>query len=156
MLIDLFFGDAKLQMDMAQRSPIKFLEDNSPHKNFMREFEITVPYKNVGTQELTILDTWSRVYLPDEQYDKLHISARVNDSNRLRKDDYFEAMLVPAGKGGELVLRFTAIARECGPEAKDYVGEALNNCPEFDVAVYCECRGRQKVYIDKQIFRMKF
>ena len=155
MLIDLFFGDAKLQLETEKRSEIKFLEDNSPHKNFMREFEITLPYQNVGTQELTILDTWTRVYLPDEQYDKLHISARVNDSERLRKDDYFEAMLVPAKKGGNFVLRFTAIARECGCEDKDYVGEAIANCPEFDVAVYCECRGRKEVYIDKQVIRLK-
>lgn len=155
MLIDLFFGDAKLQLDTANASPVKVLKDNSPHKNYMREFEITIPYKNTGSQELTILDAWTRVYLPDEQYAQLHISAKVNDANKRRDDDYFEAMLVPANKGGNFVLRFSAIARNCAGEQQDFVGEALKNCPEFDVAVYCECRGRKEVYIDKQIITVK-
>ncbi|MCQ2381650.1 MAG: hypothetical protein MJ032_04840 [Acidaminococcaceae bacterium] len=154
MLLDLFFGDAKLQLETDKHSNIKLLEDNSPHKNLMREFEITIPYKNMGSQELTILDAWTRVYLPDEQYDKLHISAKVNDSNKLRDDDYFEAMLVPAGKGGVLVLRFTAILRNC--DTNSSIDQALINCPEFDVAIYCECRGRKEVYINKQIFSLTF
>ena len=153
MLLDLFFGDAKLKLDVEHHSPVKHLENDTPHKNFMQEFEIRVPYKNIGTQELTILDTWSRIYLPDEQYDKLHISARVNDSARLRNDDYFEAMLVPAKKGGELVLRFTAIARNCTTGTD--VQKLMQDCPEFDVAVYAECRGRKEVYIDKEIFTVK-
>ena len=153
MLLDLFFGDAKLKLDVEQHSPIKYFGNDTPHKNFMQEFEIRVPYKNIGSQELTILDTWARVYLPDEQYDKLHISARVNDSERLRNDDYFEAMLVPANKGGELVLRFTAIARDCTTDTD--LQNLMKECPEFDVAVYAECRGRKEVYINKEILTVK-
>lgn len=152
MFVDLFFGDAKLQLQKEQASGIKFLENNTSHKDLMREFEIVVPYKNVGTQELTILDAWTRVYLPDEQYDKLHISAKVNENNKRRNDDYFEAMLVPAGKSGEFVLRFSAIVRNF---ATDKIEECLKNCPEFDVAIYLECRGRKEVYIDKEIITVK-
>lgn len=155
MLLDLFFGDAKLQLDLHNISAIKWLDDNSVHKNYMRQFEINVPYKNIGSQELTILDTWTRVYLPDEQYDCLHLSARINEASRLRNDDYFEAMLIPAGQSGNLLLRFTAIARNISDEPKDFVSEAIANCPECDVAIYCECRGRKEVYIDKQIFTLK-
>lgn len=151
MFLDLFFGDAKLQLETDKQRYIKFWEDTSPHKNYMREFEITVPYKNIGSQELTILDAWTRVYLPDEQYNQLHISAKVNDIDKKRDDDYFEAMLVPANKSGEFVLHFTAIARNCNDNNTDFVGDALKNCPEFDVAIYCECRGRKEVYINKQI-----
>lgn len=149
MNLKVFFGDARLQMDMGQRTQAALEPGLAGHDRGLCNFRVDVPFRNVGSQELTILDAWARVYLPDEQYNGLHLTARVNYVDRLRDDDYFEAMLVPAGKIGTLVLRFTAADRT-GTD----IGSCLQACPDVDVAVYCELRGRGAVYIDKQIFTL--
>lgn len=154
MLIDLFFGDAKLKLDVANHSELVLKHGDPAHKNFVQNYEVTVPYKNVGRQELTILDAWARVYLPDEQYAELTINPHLCESTKPRQDGYFEAMLVPAGKGGNLVLKLQAIARNY-TGAEDELAKAIANCPEFDVAIYAECRGRGKIFIEKDIFTLK-
>ena len=40
-----------------------------------------------------------RIYLPQEQYSDVLLRGKVNREGYLREDDYFEAMLVPAGTG---------------------------------------------------------
>ena len=149
MILQTFFGDAKLQMDMDKRTAAVVEPGLAGHEGCVRNFRVDVPFRNVGSQELTVLDVWARVYLPDEQYDGLHLTARINYMERLRDDDYFEAMLVPAGKTGTFVVRFAAADRT-GTD----VASALKSCPDVDVAVYCELRGRGAVYIDKQIFTL--
>lgn len=154
MFIDLFFGDAKLKLDVASHSKPVAVPGDAAHKNFVQNYEVTIPYKNVGSQELTILDAWARVYLPDEQYAGLTISHHLQESSKPRKDDYFEAMLVPAGKGGQLVLKLQVIARNY-TGAEDELAKAIAVCPEFDVAIYAECRGRGRIFVEKDIFTLK-
>ena len=154
MFLDLFCGDAKLKIDVAKKSELALLPSDGLHDKFVRSYALTIPYKNIGSQELTILDAWARVYLPDEQYDELTINHHLRESTKPRKDDYFEAMLVPAGKGGEFLLNLQAIVRNySGKEGE--LAAAIANCPEFDVALYAECRGRGSVHIVKEIFTLK-
>ncbi len=154
MFINLFFGDAKLKLDVANHSEPMAVPVDAAHKNFVKNYEVTIPYKNIGSQELTILDAWARIYLPDEQYAGLTINHHLHDAAKPRQDDYFEAMLVPAHKNGQLVLKLQAIARNY-TGAEDELAEAVAGCPEFDVAIYAECRGRGKVFIEKDIFTLK-
>lgn len=66
------------------------------------DFSLEVPFDNVGKQEGTILDAYMRIYLPQEQYGDVLLRGKVNREGYLRDDDYFEAMLVPAGTGENL------------------------------------------------------
>ena len=70
----------------------------------------TFPLKNIGKQGGTIMDCILRPLLPYEQYDCIEVRGKMEQADRPREDDYFEAVIVPRGQQIELkaVLRLTA------------------------------------------------
>ena len=74
---------------------------------------------------------------------------KVNLKGVLRDDDYFEAVLAPAGTGKTMVLRFEAYAKN-----GKTIAEALANVPDVDVALLVECRGRGALYTEKKYFTL--
>lgn len=113
------------------------------------DFSLEVPFDNIGKQEGTILDAYMRIYLPQEQYSDVLLRGKVNLKNHLREDDYFEALLVPAGTGDKFMLRFEAYAKN-GKSIK----EAMANIPDVDVALFADCRGRRELYTAKVFFTL--
>lgn len=138
-------GDAVMRLKKAERSAAKL---DSADESRM-DFSVEIPYDNIGRQEGTIIDTYVRIYLPQEQYNDVLLRGKVNLKNVLRDDDYFEALLVPAGTGNTLVLRFEAYAKN-GKSIK----EAMSKIPDVDVALYADCRGRRELYTIKEIFTL--
>lgn len=113
------------------------------------DFSLEVPFDNIGKQEGTILDAYMRIYLPQEQYSDVLLRGKVNLKNHLREDDYFEALLVPAGTGDKFVLRFEAYAKN-----GKSIEEAMANIPDVDVALFADCRGRRELYTAKEFFTL--
>lgn len=113
------------------------------------DFSLEVPFDNIGKQEGTILDAYMRIYLPQEQYSDVLLRGKVNLKGKLREDDYFEALLVPAGTGDKFVLRFEAYAKN-----GKSVAEAMANIPDVDVALFADCRGRRELYTEKEFFTL--
>lgn len=138
-------GDAVMRFKTADRT--KAVKQRADDKRL--DFTVEVPYDNIGKQEGTILDTYMRIYLPQEQYGDVLLRGKVNLKNVLRDDDYFEALLVPAGTGNTLVLRFEAYARN----GKN-ITEAMAQIPDVDVALFADCRGRGALYTTKEIFTL--
>lgn len=138
-------GDAEMRLLVKQRTAaVKAAE-----RDGRVDFQLEVPFDNVGKQEGTILDAYMRIYLPQEQYDDVLLRGKVNLEGVLRDDDYFEALLVPAGTGKKLVLRFEAYARK-----GKSIQEALANIPDVDVALFADCRGRRELYTIKEYFTL--
>ncbi len=138
-------GDAVLHFNTKARPAVLKVAASARRLDIIVE----VPYSNSGKQEGTILDTYLRIYLPQEQYADLLLRGKVNLKNVLRDDDYFEALLVPAGSSNTLVLRFEAYARN-GLN----IAAALAHIPDVDVALYADCRGRGKLFTVKEIFTL--
>ncbi len=134
-------GDAQMRLLPAKRTAVK--KDSESAKRV--DFSLEVPFDNIGKEEGTILDAYMRIYLPEEQYDDVLLRGKVNLKNVLRGDDYFEALLVPAGTGNNLVLRFEAYAKN----GKTIV-EAMKDIPDVDVALYIDCRGRRELFTVKE------
>ena len=59
--------------------------------------------------------------------------------------DYKNVVLVPAGTGKTMVLRFEAYAKN-----GKTIAEAMANIPDVDVALIVECRGRGALYTEKK------
>lgn len=138
-------GDAKLLFKVKERTAaVKVSEEDK-----RLDFEVEVPYNNIGKQEGTILDAYMRIYLPQEQYDDVLLRGKVNLKDVPRDDDYFEAVLVPAGTGKTMVLRFEAYAKN-GKTIK----ETMANIPDVDVALFADCRGRGALYTVKEIITL--
>ena len=120
-------GDAKMLFDVKKRTAAVKVSETEKRLDFAVELD----YKNVGKQEATLIDAYVRIYLPQEQYDDVLLRGKVNLKDVLRDDDYFEAVLVPAGTGKT-------------------IAEAMANSPDVDVALIVECRGRGALYTKKK------
>ena len=138
-------GDAEMRLLTKKRTEAVKVSEQGERV----DFELEVAFDNIGKQEGTILDAYMRIYLPQEQYDDVLLRGKVNLEGVLRDDDYFEALLVPAGTGKKLVLRFEAYAKN----GKTLKG-ALGNVPDVDVALFAECRGRRELYTVKEYFTL--
>lgn len=141
----IFQGDAEMRFLVSERTPAAKVEE----KEGRLDFNVEVPFDNIGKQEGTILDTYVRIYLPLEQYDDVLLRAKVNLEGVLRDDDYFEALLVPAGTKKRLIVRFEAYAKN-GRTIK----EALGGAPDVDVALFADCRARRELFTKKEIFTL--
>lgn len=138
-------GDAVMRLLTKKRSAVALEKKEAERVDFSLE----IPFDNVGKQEGTVLDAYMRIYLPQEQYGDVLLRGKVNREGYLREDDYFEAMLVPAGTGEKFVLRFEAYAKN-GKSLE----EAMENIPDVDVALFADCRGRRELYTVKEYFTL--
>lgn len=138
-------GDAEMRLLTKKRTTAVKTAESTERVDFALE----VPFDNIGKEEGTVLDAYMRIYLPQEQYADVLLRGKVNLKNVLRDDDYFEALLVPAGTGNNFALRFEAYAKN-GKSIK----EALGNIPDVDVALFADCRGRRELYTLKEYFTL--
>lgn len=88
----------------------------------------TVPIKNEGRQNGTIIDAFVRPYLPQEQYDKAEVRGLLMDTKRPRDDDYWEALIVEPGKSVELKVKllFTAKSGNILDDLEDFPDMAMD------------------------------
>ena len=70
----------------------------------------TVPIKNVGRQGGTIIDCFPRLYLPSEQYEAAKARGLLFDAERVREDEYWEALIVYAGKSVDVRVKLILTA----------------------------------------------
>lgn len=108
-------------------------------------FSVDVPFSNEGGDEGLVLDAFMRIYLPQEQYDKALIRGKINLKDVPRDDDYFEALVMPKGEHKTMTAKF-----EVTPMHGANLKEAVNGLPDFDVAMFWECRGRENLYTVKK------
>lgn len=138
-------GDADMVLQVSKRTQaVKASEDGE-----RLDFELEVPYTNIGKQEGTIIDAYMRIYLPQEQYSDVLLRGKVNLKGVKREDDYFEAVLVPSGTGKTLLLRFEAYAKN-----GKTLTEAMKGLPDVDVALYADCRGRGPLFTIKEFITL--
>ena len=108
-------------------------------------FSVDVPFTNEGGDEGLVLDAFMRIYLPQEQYDKALVRGKINLKDVPRDDDYFEALVMPKGEHKTMTAKF-----EVTPMHGATLKEAVNGLPDFDVAMFWECRGRENLYTVKK------
>lgn len=108
-------------------------------------FSVDVPFTNEGGDEGLVLDAFMRIYLPQEQYDKALVRGKINLKDVPRDDDYFEALVMPKGEHKTMTAKF-----EVTPMHGATLKEALEGLPDFDVAMFWECRGRKNLYTVKK------
>lgn len=108
-------------------------------------FSVDVPFTNEGGDEGLVLDAFPRIYLPQEQYDKALVRGKINLKDVPRDDDYFEALVMPKGGNKTMTVKF-----ELTPMHGASLKEAVSGLPDFDVALFWECRGRENLYTVKK------
>lgn len=108
-------------------------------------FSVDVPFTNAGGDEGLVIDAFMRIYLPQEQYNKALVRGKINLKDVPRDDDYFEALVMPKGGSKTMTAKF-----ELTPMHGAGLKEAVEGLPDFDVAMFWECRGRENLYTVKK------
>lgn len=116
-------GDAEFEFLVGERT--EFIRNELTDKT--ATFSCKVPFINKGSQGGTIMDAYPRHLLPYEQYDGVEVSSRMELTTAPRTDNYFEAVIIPKGTGGTVVITVKFTAKEGGIE------EALARMYELNV-----------------------
>jgi hypothetical protein len=133
-------GDAELEFLVDQRTDFS-LNEIAKDKAV---FSCNVPFVNKGSQDGTIMDCYPRHLLPQEQYDGVEVSSRLELETLPRKDGYFEAYIVPKTDGNAVVvtLQFTAKQGD--------IKQAIAEMVDMSVDIVYQVVGRGNWYITKQ------
>ncbi|MDR3588547.1 MAG: hypothetical protein P4N41_02690, partial [Negativicutes bacterium] len=100
-------GDAEFEFLVDQRTDFKLDELTAD----TAVFSCNIPFVNKGTQDGTIMDCYPRHLLPQEQFDEVETSSRLELEGKPRKDGYFEALIVPKTTGSAVILTLTFKAK---------------------------------------------
>jgi hypothetical protein len=133
-------GDAEFEFLVDQRTDFK-LEEMSGNRAV---FSCVVPFVNKGTQDGTIMDCFTRHLLPQEQFDAVEVSSRLELETRRRSDGYFEALIVPKTDGNAVIVTVTFTAKQGD------IRQALAGMVDMPVEIYFQVVARGKWYVDKQ------
>lgn len=111
------------------------------------QFTVKVPLKNETGIDLTIVDAFPRILLPEEQYKSARVFGRAVFGEDAREDGYWEAVIIPRRTGANLTL-VLEITSEAGTLEK-----ALAEMPDFNVDLYWQTVCRNPIRIEKQRFQ---
>ncbi len=133
-------GDAELEFIVDQRTDFKLEELNGNRA----VLSCVVPFVNKGTQDGTIMDCFPRHLLPQEQYDAVEVSSRLELETRRRGDGYFEALIVPKTTGNAVIVTVVFTAKQGD------IRQALAGMVDMPVEIYFQIVARGEWYVTKQ------
>ena len=135
--VKLFFakeGTEEIVVKLAERTPFEVTAQDEKSVTLVTKLE----FANVGKQVGTIMDALVRPLVPYEQYDGLEVRGRAEREGAPREDDYFEAVLIEAGKSIFVKVYVTLTARK-GRSIK----EAAEHMVDFPVELIYQETGRR-------------
>ncbi|MFC2607437.1 MAG: hypothetical protein ACFNY0_05070, partial [Selenomonas sp.] len=109
--VKLFFvkeGTEEVVVKLTERTPLEVTAQDEKSVTLVTKLE----FANVGKQVGTIMDALVRPLVPYEQYDGLEVRGRAEREGAPREDDYFEAVLIEAGKSIFVKVYVTLTARK--------------------------------------------
>ena len=135
--VKLFFvkeGTEEVVVKLTERTPLEVTAQDEKSVTLVTKLE----FANVGKQVGTIMDALVRPLVPYEQYDGLEVRGRAEREGAPREDDYFEAVLIEAGKSIFVKVYVTLTARK-GRSIK----EAAEHMVDFPVELIYQETGRR-------------
>ena len=136
-VVKLFFakeGTEEVVVKLTERTPLEVTAQDEKSVTLVTKLE----FANVGKQVGTIMDALVRPLVPYEQYDGLEVRGRAEREGAPREDDYFEAVLIEAGKSIFVKVYVTLTARK-GRSIK----EAAAYMVDFPVELIYQETGRR-------------
>ncbi len=100
-------GDAEFEFKVNERT--EFIVVDQTEKT--ATFSCQVAFINKGSQDGTIMDAFPRHLLPYEQFDGVDVTSRMELTTAPRTDNYFEAVIIPKGTGGSVIVTVTFTAK---------------------------------------------
>ncbi|HIU64007.1 MAG TPA: hypothetical protein IAB06_03060 [Candidatus Avacidaminococcus intestinavium] len=130
--------DTNIQVE--KRTPLVLEKITEKEALLSTEFVIENPTR----EETIIMDVFARPYLPQEQFDRVIVSAHIERISERRNDSYFEASVLQEHSNWPLImtLKFTSRYDES-------ITKALADMVDMDVALYFDGILRKYVHTRK-------
>lgn len=133
-------GDAEFEFLVDQRTDFRLEELTSSSA----VFSSIIPFVNKGSQDGTIMDCYPRHLLPYEQYDGVTVFSRIELESKRRRDDYFEAVIIPKTTGSSIILTLKFTSNDGDIKA------AMAHMVDMSVDIVFQVVARSQWYITKQ------
>lgn len=133
-------GNANVQVITKELTGLKLLSIDENKALFTMH----IPIKNLGSQESAVVDAFARPFLPQEQFKDAVAYAYLENSEARRNDNYFEAVLIPAGVKKDLIITLEFVARN-----NKNIKEVLSDMVDMDIAIYVDGSARKGLYVHK-------
>lgn len=138
-LFVVFQGDAQFEFLTAQRTPFEL--DKLTQESAV--FSCKVPFINKGSQAGTIMDAYTRHLLPFEQFKEAEVFSRLTLEKLYREDGYWEAVIIPKGTGGTVIVT-VAFQAKSGDIKAD-----LSQMVDMPIDIIYQVVARSPWYLDK-------
>lgn len=132
-------GNAKFVFYIDQRSDFALVELTGQKAVFTCE----VPYANTGSQDGTLMDVYTRHLLPREYYDAVRVYSWLTLASQPRDDGYWEALIVPHGKGGTVIVTVELTAKN------EDIAAGLRDMVDMPMDLVYQVVARTPLYINK-------
>lgn len=127
-------------INVENRSNLKLEHLTSQEAVLSTEFSIDNPSR----EETIIMDVFARPYLPQEQFDRVIVSANLERLSARRDDGYFEAYVLQKDEKWPLIMTLKFV-----PRYDESIAEAMADMVDMDVALYFDGILRKYVHTRK-------
>lgn len=132
-------GDAIFYIEAKKRTPFQIKQSNRQSITV----EAIVPFKNIGKQPGTIMDFYPRILLPQEQFNRCYVCARLTNVAKPREDSYWESTIFYPKQKNKIKVIIT-LSSKTGS-----IQEDIQQFPDMPIDLVYQAVGRNEWYIHK-------
>ncbi len=136
-------GDADFEFKVNERTDFIVVDQTEKTATF----SCKVAFINKGSQDGTIMDAYPRHLLPYEQFDGVEVTSRMELTTAPRTDNYFEAVIIPKGTGGNVIVTVTFTAKT--GNIKDALQNLYDLSVDMPIDIVYQIVARTPWYIHK-------
>ena len=134
-------GDADFVFDTGSRTQLLLEKETADEM----VFSFSVPFRNRGSQQGTLMDVFVRPWMPMEQFSAAELTTKVTVASCPRSDGYWEATLFPNEKMENDVA---VIKLQFRSESGD-IRQAMSKIVDLSLNIIYQVVGRSDWYLAK-------
>lgn len=108
-----------------------------------------MPFKNIGKQNGTIIDCFSRAQLPQEQFNSVEVKTWVHDVKKERHDNYWEAAIFEKNQGSLIDIHIVLQSKSGN------IRQDAQHFPHMHIDILAQIVGRSDWHITKSRITLK-
>lgn len=139
-------GDAEFVFETDKRSQLVLEQETADQMGF----SFSVPFRNRGSQQGTLMDVFVRPWIPMEQFSAAELTTLVTVESTPRSDGYWEATLFPNEKMESDVAVIKLKFRTSGGDIR----QAMDKMVDLPLNIIYQVVARAEWYLSKTMLEL--
>ena len=139
-------GDAEFIFETDKRSRLLLEQETADQM----VFSFSVPFRNRGSQQGTLMDVFVRPWMPQEQFSAAELTTQVTVASCPRNDGYWEATLFPNEKLESDVAVIKLKFRTSGGDIR----QAMDKMVDLPLNIIYQVVARAEWYLSKTMLEL--